>query len=587
MAFMNQKKINISVDDLPRFDRDFFGSAECISYIGSGSIGGKATGLAFIKDKLVSLFKENPFPGIDVTIPRLVVIATDVFDRFMQLNKLEEVISTETDDDRIAAAFIGAEFPAELVGDLRALISSVRTPLAVRSSSLLEDAMYEPFAGVYATKMIPNNQPDIDSRFKKLIEAIKFVYASTYFKAARDYHRAAGRPTADEKMAVIIQEVVGRRYNDRYYPHISGVARSYNFYPMGRAIPDEGVVDLALGLGKTIVDGGLVWSYSPAHPRAVPPVGSASEFLKMTQTNFWAVNMGKPPAYDPMRETEYLTQGELADAEYDGTLKYAASTYRPADDRIVMGIGADGPRLINFAPILVADLLPINKLIEKILKLCDEAVGSEVEVEFAMNINSDSNEPSSFGFLQVRPMVVSHAKIEIDDSDMTAEDVLLATDRVLGNGIVEDIEDVIFVDPDIFDAKNTRSIAMQLSELNSKILDENRRYLLIGFGRWGSSDPWLGIPVDWGQISGARAIVEATIPGMNVELSQGSHFFHNITSFQICYFSVNYMGEYKIDWDWLKKQKEVARTEFVRHVRLEKPLLIKVDGRRSRGVILK
>ena len=583
---MPKKGIHISVNDLPRFDRDFFGSTDSISYIGSGSIGGKASGLAFIKNKLVSFFEDNPFRGIDVIIPRMVIIATDVFDSFMKLNNLHEIVDSDVDDDRVAHAFGQAQFPAEMVGDLRALITSVHTPLAVRSSSLLEDAMYEPFAGVYATKMIPNNQPDIDARFKRLIDAIKFVYASTYFKSARDYHRAAGRSTADEKMAVIIQEVVGRRYNDRFYPHLSGVARSYNFYPMGKAVPDEGVVDLALGLGKTIVDGGLVWSYSPAHPRAVPPAGSAGEFLKMTQTNFWAVNMGKPPAYDPMRETEYLTKGELSDAEYDGTLKYAASTYRPADDRIVMGVGADGPRLINFAPILVADLLPINDLIIKILKLCDEAVGSEVEVEFAMIIHSESDKPSTFGFLQVRPMVVSHSKIDLTDEEMTGDNVLLASDRVLGNGIFENIEDVIFVDPDNFEAKNTRQIAMQLSELNKKILDEKRNYLLIGFGRWGSSDPWLGTPVEWGQISGARAIVEATIPGMNVELSQGSHFFHNITSFQICYFSVHYTGEHKIDWAWLQKQKEVGRTEFVKHVRLEKPLLIKVDGRHSRGVIL-
>jgi len=584
---MDKKRINVSITDLPRFDRDFFGSDEFISYIGSGSIGGKAAGLAFIKNSLVACFRENRFPGFDVVIPRLVVIGTDVFDSFIELNNLGSFMESETDDEQIAHAFIDAQFPAEMVGDLRALITSVHTPLAIRSSSLLEDAMYEPFAGVYATKMIPNNQPDIDSRFKKMVEAIKFVYASTYFKSARDYHRAAGRSTADEKMAVIIQEVVGRRYDDRFYPNLAGVARSYNFYPVGKANPDEGVVDLALGLGKTIVDGGLVWSYSPVHPRAVPPVGSASEFLKITQTNFWAVNMGKPPAYDPMHETEYLTKGELSDAEYDGTLKYVASTYRPADDRIVMGIGCDGPRLVNFAPILVADMLPINDLITRILNLCDDAVGSEVEVEFAMNISSKSDEPCTFGFLQVRPMVVSHANVELTDKEMNGENVLLATERVLGNGILENIEDVIFVDPDTFDAKNTCQIAVQLSELNKKILDDNRFYLLIGFGRWGSSDPWLGIPVEWGQISGARAIVEATIPGMDVELSQGSHFFHNITSFQISYFSVHYTSEYKIDWKWLQKQEEVARTEFVRHVRLKKTLLIKVDGRNRQGVILK
>ncbi len=569
------------------FNRNFFDSDEVITCIGSGSIGGKASGLAFIKDILVSRFGEHPIPGISVGIPRLVVLATDVFDRFIERNNLNKVALSGRSDDFIAHEFCRAELPAEIVGDLRSLISGTRTPLAVRSSSLLEDAMYEPFAGVYGTKMIPNNQHDIDTRFKRLIEAVKFVYASTYFKAARDYIVITGRNIEDEKMAVIIQEVAGNRYGDRFYPDIAGVARSHNFYSFGHAAPEDGVVDLALGLGKTIVDGGLVWSYSPAYPRANPPVSSARELMKVTQTDFWTINMGRPPEHDPVKETEYLIKASLTEAEYDGTLKQTASTYRPQSDRVVMGTGAEGPRVITFAPILIGNLLPLNDLLKDLLKICEEAVGSEVEIEFAVTIESRGSLTARFGFLQVRPMVVSHDQVELSPDEMIGDNVLAASEKVLGNGINKTIRDIVYVDPDKFNAKHTPQIAEELAQINKRMVEQGRPYLLIGFGRWGSSDPWLGTPVEWGQISGAGVIIEATLPDMNVELSQGSHFFHNITSFQICYFSVHYTGVYSIDWDWLKKQKELTRTEFVRHVTLEKTLTVKVDGRRRRGVILK
>jgi hypothetical protein len=388
-------------------------------------------------------------------------------------------------------------------------------------------------------------------------------------------------------MAVIIQEVVGSRFNERFYPTLSGVARSYNFYPVGRAKPQEGVVDLALGLGKTIVDGGLVWSYSPVYPRVGPPVGSAGEMLKLSQTEFWAINMGRPPEYDPIKETEYLVKCSLADAEYDGSLKMVASTYQPQNDRIVTGIGADGPRVLNFAPILSAGIIPLNDLVKDLLEICREAVGSPVEMEFAMSIGTRGDLPARFGFLQVRPMVVSTEEISITEEELEGSNVLAASDRALGNGSIDDLHDIVFVDPETFNAKDTPRIATELAKLNRRLLDDGCPYLLIGFGRWGSSDPWLGMPVEWGQISGARAIIEATLPNMNVELSQGSHFFHNITSFQILYFSVRFDGRHKVDWDWLKQQDVVGRTDHVCHVRVDRPLRVKVDGRSSRGVILR
>ncbi len=584
---MAEKKINIKIDQLEPFDRNFFVSDKVMSFIGTGSIGGKASGLAFIKDYLLPHLESHQYPDIDVTIPRFVVIATDIYDKFMERNELHELLDDPPSDDRIANIFSKAEFPAEYIGDLRGLISTVHTPLAIRSSSLLEDAMYEPFAGVYSTKMIPNNQPEIDSRFKRLIEAIKFVYASAFFKSARDYHLATGRKTSDEKMAVIIQEVVGEKHQDRFYPNMAGVGRSYNFYPMARANPEDGVCDLALGLGKTIVDGGMVWTYSPAYPRANPPAASPREILKSTQTKYWAVNMGKPPMYDPVKETEYLVECNLEDAEYDNVLKYVASTYIPADDRIVIGTGREGIRVVTFAPILVGERVKFNGLIKDLLELCENALESPVEIEFAMNLYTATDQPSKFGFLQVRPMVVSYDKIEISPEQMKSDDAVIASNRAMGNGEKNDISDIVFVDPDNFEPKHTRSIAGHLSRINEKLAEEGRHYLLIGFGRWGSSDPWLGTPVEWSAISMARAIVEATTPEMNVELSQGSHFFHNLSSFQITYFSVPFSGEHKIDWEWLKSRNEEERTEFVRHVRLDDPLKIKVDGRTSRGVILK
>jgi hypothetical protein len=583
---MEKKFYSAAGEKVAPFRRKFFDSEEVLTRIGHGSLGGKALGLAFIKDVIASNLNHNDYPDISVNIPTLTVIATDHFDTFMQQNDLYEIAHSDMTDDRIAHAFQKAQLPVELLGDLRMLISKVHSPLAIRSSSLLEDAIYEPFAGVYVTKMIPNNQPDTDTRFRKLVEAIKYVYSSVFFKDAKSYIGATKQLIANEKMAVIIQEVVGKRHWDRFYPHIAGVARSYNFYPSGHASPEDGVIDLALGLGKTIVDGGVAWSYSPTFPKAAPPYNSIGELLKDTQTKFWAINMGRPPEYDPIRETEYMVESNLKDAELDGTLNYLASTYVPERDRISPGIGAKGPRLINFAPILSHNQIPLNNLIKTLLKLCEEAVGTAVETEFAITLDNNSGLPARFGFLQVRPMVVSDAKVDVAAEELEADNVLVASEKVLGNGMVDSILDVVYVKPDSFSAKNSPRIAMELEGINRHLVNSGDPYLLLGFGRWGSSDPWLGINVNWGQISGAKVIVEATLPDMNVELSQGSHFFHNITSFQICYFSVRYDGKHKIKWAWLDNQKTVTETNYVRHVRLAAPLMVKVDGRNGRGVIL-
>ena len=571
---------------LPRFERNFFESDEYISWIGEGSFGGKASGLVLANKIIRENFDSNIFPELELNIPRMIVIRTQVFDWFMERNNLYEIAYSDKSDDDIILAFLQADLPAEIVGDLRSLIETAHIPLAVRSSSLLEDAKYEPFAGIFATKMIPNNQPSTDTRFLRLIEAIKFVFASTFFKASKDYFKVSSHKIQDEKMAVIIQEVVGLKHNFRFYPNFSGVARSYNFYPAGRAKPENGVVNLAHGLGKTIVDGGIVWSYSPAFPKAVTPFADPSDIMKNTQTNFWAVNMNPVIEYDPTKETEYLVQQDLSEADYDDTLEYIASTYDASSQRIVMGTGDSGPRVINFLQLLSMNEFKFNDLIKKLFGIYEKALESPVEIEFAVTI---SNEPKKmkFGFLQVRPMVVSDETIDLEESEMYGEDVLVASDRVMGNGLVDNIFDIVFVKPETFNKKDTVKIVAEIDSINKELVNGNTKYLLIGFGRWGSSDPWLGIPVNWGQIAGVKTIVESTLFGINVELSQGSHFFHNLTSFNVSYFSITFDGDFKIDWDWLNKQTVIIEKNFVKHVKLSKSLKIKVDGRKSRGVIKK
>ncbi len=580
--------LKTAVVDLPAFERHFWDGIFRFTRIGAGALGGKASGLVLAKNLLEETNDASAFPDIDVNVPTMAVIATDCFDEFIARNRLAELPLEELPDDRIGHAFQQADLPVELLGDLRALIAQVTTPLAVRSSSLLEDALDRPFAGVYGTKMIPNNQFDQDTRFRRLTEAIKFVYASTYFREARDYIKTTGHDPSEEKMAVILQEVVGERHGDRFYPDISGVARSYNFYPAGPARPEEGVVSLALGLGKTIVDGGISWTFSPAYPKKPPPFGSVSEMLRGTQTDFWAVNMGKPPAYDPLTETEYLVKAGLKDAEADGVLRFLASTFDPSRDRVVPGLGTNGPRILDFAPLLVWEQFSLNRVIKTLLKAADETMGANVEIEFAVTIRAERDEEprARLGFLQVRPMVVSEQSVEVTVEDLADPHAIVASEMVMGNGVIDDIHDIVFVRPENFSVMKTPAIAQQLEVINRQLSEQHRPFLLIGFGRWGSSHPSLGIPVVWSQISGARVIVEATLPEMNVELSQGSHFFHNLSSFRASYFMVRHDGRFAIDWPWLNRQPMVQETEFVRHVRSQAALTARVDGRNGRGVIL-
>jgi len=570
---------------LPRFDREFFGGAHSLTRIGDGELGGKASGLLRIQTEILTRLSADSFPYVEVAVPTATVLTTSVFDAFMARNKLSDVAHSDLPDDRIAHAFQQAELPAEHLGDLRALISCVHTPLAVRSSSLLEDDLDHPFAGVYGTKMIPNNEIEEDTRFSRLVEAIKFVYATCFFSESKAYLASIGRTPGDEKMAVIIQEVVGQLAGDRFYPCVSGVARSHNYYPTGHARPSDGVISLALGLGKTIVDGGLSWSYSPAFPKAPPPFNDLGELLKNTQTRFWAVHMGDPPPHDPIRETEYLVYPGLAEAESDGALRYLVSTYDAGSDRLNPGLDARGPRALTFAPLIGSRLMPFTGLLERLMELAEKALATPVEMEFAINLDRADALPARFGFLQVRPMMVSGEQVAVSAEDTVGDDVVVASANVLGNGERSNLVDVVFIRPDAFEPSETPLMAKELELINQRIVQEGRNYLLIGFGRWGTSDPPLGVPVAWGQISGARVIVEATLPDVQPELSQGSHFFHNLLSFQVLYLSVEHHGPYEIDWEWLASQSVVESGPHITHVRLDEPLGVRVDGGSGRGVV--
>jgi len=571
-------------EELPPFSRRFFEAAETFTRIGGGALGGKAEGLRRAREVLAGRPAALRFQRLDIAVPTLTVLATDAFGAFVSDGPLAELIASGAPDHRLALAFQQADLPATLLGDLWELVRGVHAPLAVRSSSLLEDALEHAFAGVYATKMIPNNQLDAETRFRKLVEAIKFVYASTFFSEARRYRARCGQGDTDEKMAVIIQEVVGRRHGPRYYPELSAVARSYNYYPVGHARREDGVVDLALGLGKTIVDGGRSWTYCPRYPASGPPFASAADMAKQTQAEFWAVNMGPPPAYDPINETEYMLKASLHEAEEDATLGWLASTFDPASDRLSLGSSARGARVLNFGPLLQFDDWPFNLAVRGLLELFEDEAGEPVEIELALTFDEEGRR-ARLGFLQVRPMALASEGVEVSEAELASPDAVVSSARVMGGGRVDGVRDVVFVKPAAFDRAASRAIAAELGELNQALADEDRSYLLIGFGRWGSADPWLGIPVAWEQISGARAIVEAALPDFAIDMSQGSHFFHNLLSLRIPYFSVPGQGPGRVDWPWLESLPRRAEGRWTCRVSVDEPLDVRVDARSGRGIV--
>lgn len=573
---------------LPAFERRFWDGVFRFTQMGAGELGGKAAALVRMRDVLATHAGLAGFAPFTIDVPVMAVIATRCYDEFLARNRLSLERFSEDSDDAIARAFQRADLPVELLGDLRALVEQVKSPLAVRSSSRLEDALDRPFAGVYVTKMLPNNEPDADTRFRRLTEAVKLVYASAFLEKARDYIRAAGRDAREEKMAVILQEVVGRRHGERFYPDVAGVARSYNFYPNEPARPEDGVASLALGLGKTVVDGGACWSFSPAYPKRPPPFRSLREMLRLTQREFWAIGMGKPPAYDPVSEAESLVACELDAAAYDGTLALAASTVDEVSGIVLPGWRPGGTPLLDFGPLLAEGRLPLAPLLRALLAACEQAFAAQVEIEFALTCEELRGEPprARFGFLQVRPMSADAEVVEVAADELRDPRALIASSRVIGNGVIEGIRDVVYVRPDRFQPAASWQAAKEIERLNRRLMQEGRPYLLAGLGRWGSSQPLLGVPVAWSQIAGARCIVEATSPAMDSDLSQASHFFHNLASFHALYFMVRHDEGPAIRWERLAALPAESEGEYVRHVRAPRPLVIRADGRTGRGVVL-
>ena len=567
------------------FRRDRFDRYSNFARIGEGSLGGKGRGLAFI-DNIVKHHPElNQFDNATVMIPKTVVLCTDLFEEFMDHNNLYQLALSDADDAVILDAFRRATLPASLEGDILTFIEATSSPIAVRSSSLLEDSHYQPFAGIYNTYMVPL----LDNRHRMLsmlCDAIKGVYASVFFKDSKAYMQATRNVIDQEKMAVILQEVVGRQYGDRYYPSMSGVGRSLNYYPIGDERAEEGIVNLALGLGKYIVDGGQTLRICPHHPGKVLQMSDTEMALRETQTRFYALdlkNMGENFSVD---DAFNLLKLSVREADKDGALQYLASTYNPTDQVIYPGVYPDGRKIISFVGVLEHDVVPLPHLLREVLRLGQEAMRRPVEIEFAVEIDA-ATRSCVFYMLQIRPMVDVKSDVHINLSEIRPETILLQSNNALGHGQMDDITDVVYVKTDGYNAGNNPLIAEEISRINAKFLDRGEHYVLVGPGRWGSSDSWLGIPVKWPNISAARIIVEAGLTNYRVDPSQGTHFFQNLTSFGVGYFTINdFNGDGVYNRAVLDALPAVEETAHVRHVRFPHALSIKVDGKKKLGYVL-
>lgn len=567
------------------FDRETFDTTSSFTRIGGGSLGGKARALAFVRHLLTTSDLAERFPDAQVTVPPSVVLATDVFDEFLERNELRDFAIRCPVDEEIERRFLAAFLPPGVCRDLSSFLDLIRYPLAVRSSSLLEDSQYQPLAGVYETYMIPNNHPDLRFRLRHLQQAIKRVYASAFSQRAKAHLGATPYRLEEEKMAVIIQKLVGAQHGERFYPDFSGVARSYNYYPSAPAKAEDGIVSVALGLGRTVVRGERSQSFSPRYPRNLINASSVEDIIRTSQRDFWALEL---PAGEDGGPGMWERRFDLAAAERDGTLAPLASTFSPENYAVYDGMGRPGVRLVTFAPILKFDLFPLADIVKVLLDMAETGMGVPVEIEFAVNLSVPRGAPREFAFLQMRPMGASRDLEELEIGRIQPGTLLAHSDSILGNGELDSLRDLVVVDPDRFDRARGREVAQEVSQLNSELTSQGRAYVLFGVGRWGSADPWLGIPVKWEEISGARVIVEHELRDIQVTPSQGSHFFQNLTSFGVGYFTVNpEAGDGCVDWTWLASQPAVKEGRYVRHIRLAQPVVVKMNGRKRQGVILK
>ncbi len=574
-------------DIVPDFDPDTFGKLSNFARIGEGSLGGKARGLAFVNTLLRQYDIAEEYPDVRLTVPRSVVIATDHFDKFIESNDLEYCGRGGHTDEEIRRAFLEAQLPAELTWALMTLINIIDYPIAVRSSSLLEDSQYQPFAGVYETYMLPNNSPRLQHRLDDLSNAIKLVYASTFSSRARAYLKATPHRPEKEKMAVIIQRLIGKALNGRFYPTLAGVAESHNHYPFGPVKPEDGVAYIVLGLGKAVVEGEGGLRFSPRFPSHLPQFSNVDDILSNAQRSFYALPL-EQDRRDP-HNAHRPVQYPISLADGDGMLAPVASVYSADNHTIHDGSARQGLRLATFASILKRRFFPLPDILCDLLAVGRETMNANVEIEFAANVEVGSDGKREFACLQMRPLAETHEMRKVDLSTVDRSQSFCESDRALGNGWIEGITDIVMVDPSAFERKRSTDTAQLVALINGKLQAQGRPYILMGPGRWGSSDPWLGIPVTWGQIGGVRVVVETGFDDFCVMPSEGSHFFHNMTSFHVGYLTTNpQVGEGRIDWDWLKAQPVVEQCDNgLRWVQLKSPVLGVIDGREGKGLILK
>jgi len=582
LELIEDYEYSINQSSITDFSREVVDPYVKIRRIGNGALGGKARGIAFIAKILSKYLSKDIFPGLRITVPRSIVLSTDVFDAFLEHNKLSDLDFMHLSDDRIAAKFMNASLPATVLGDLRTFIRNTRKPLIVRSSGLLEDSLTQPFAGIYASVLLPNESWETDLRFQEVCNAIKYVFASTYFEKARTYVKSTPKSSSDEKMAILIQEVIGENHGSYFYPIVSGVAKSYNYYPSGPCKQEDGIVYLALGLGKAIVDGGASFAFCPERPQA-PLFGTPKDYMKYAQTQFYALDLSSIYRFVDFTEETSLDRVDIDVAKKHGVLNKIVSTYVQEDDTLYPGIYDKGYLVLDFGPLLAFNDIQLPKAIKLLLQISEIALGYPVEIEFALKFSKDDTKPAELIILQIRNMIPPHKKIDIDIDKMQKKEFLICSENALGNGIFGDLRDIIYVNEKEFDMSKSRDVVNQLRKLNIDLMDKNKPYILIGPGRWGSTDPWLGIPVIWSDIAGAKIIIETPYKERHIDPSQGSHFFHDMIASEVGYLITK--QQKNIDWHWIYSQEKVTETRFLTHIKSKNPLQGILDGKKGKAII--
>jgi CheY-like chemotaxis protein len=570
------------------FQRERFDRYSNFARVGDGSLGGKGRGLAFIDAMIKRNEVFESFGNTHISIPRTVVVSTDIFTEFMEMNRLHSIALSDIDDESMLQHFLKAKLPKPLLADLYAFLATINAPLAVRSSSMLEDSHYQPFAGIYSTYMVPYNARNRTYMLAMVGKAIKAVYASVYYRSSKSYMAATRNVIDEEKMAIVLQETCGTAYEKRFYPSFSGVVRSLNYYPIGSEKPEDGIANIAMGLGKYIVDGGNTLRFSPAYPNNVLQTSTLDMALRETQTVFYALDLEQKNFVPQVDDGFNLLKVRVQDALKDGSLQYIASTFNAYDQAIYDNIVEEGRKVITFANILQHNVFPLAEILKTVLSIAQYEMGRPIEIEFAVNLDYSPKKQHTFYLLQIRPIVDSKQMINEDIGSIAEDNTVICCKNALGHGIINDIYDLVYVKPESFNASKNQLIMYEIEKLNKRMADENRHYVLVGPGRWGSSDPWLGIPVKWAHISFARVIVESGLSQYRIDPSQGTHFFQNLTSLGVAYFTINpFNGDGSYDIDFLNAQPAVYESDFVRHVRFGQPVVVKVDGRKNLGVVMK